>query len=89
MKAFQITGDENRIYFQNLNRRPGEEELAEVLKILNANGCRVGSKTMAGIEDMYRCKMGGKEFDVIFTGEESIVYCKEMETVKEILQLFE
>lgn len=89
MKTFQITGDENRIYFQNLTRRSGEEELAEALETLNARGCKVGQKEMLGTDDIYKCSVDGKEFDVIFTGEESIIYSEDKEMVKKIIQIFE
>ena len=74
MKAFKLPGDEKRIYFQNLNRIPAEEELAAVLKELKAAGYQVSKPKEEGLYDIYICKKDGEQFDVAFTGEETIIY---------------
>ena len=34
METFRMAGDNNRLYFKNYERRPYDEEFAEVMKIL-------------------------------------------------------
>ena len=34
METFRMAGDNNRLYFKNYERRPDDEEFAEVMKIL-------------------------------------------------------
>lgn len=89
MKAFQISGDENRIYFQNLQRRPGEEELQEVIEILTAAGGRLGEKNEAADVDMYIGSLNGIKFRLLYTGEEAIVCIDDKERAGEILKIFE
>ena len=85
MKAFQISGDENRIYFQNLLRRPGEEELQEVIKILITAGGQLGEKNEAADVDMYMGNLNGTEFRPLYTGEEAIICTDSKESAGEIL----
>lgn len=89
MKAFQISGDENRIYFQNLLRRPGEEELQEVIKILTTSGGRLGKKNEVADVDMYMGSLNGTEFRLLYTGEEAIICTDSKESAGEILKIFE
>lgn len=89
MKAFKLSGDEKRIYFQNLNRIPAEEELAEVLKELKEAGCKIGAKEEAGLEDVYKCQRNGMAFNVIFTGEEAFIYSDKAKLIGELMEVFE
>ncbi len=89
MKAFQISGDENRIYFQNLLRRPGEEELQEVIKSLITAGGQLGEKNEAADVDMYMGNLNGTEFRLLYTGEEAIICTDSKESAGEILKIFE
>ena len=43
MKAFTLSGDEKRIYFQNLNRMPAAEELIMVMKEMQQTFCMMGN----------------------------------------------
>lgn len=88
MKAFKLQGDENRIYFQNLNRIPAEEELAAVLEELKAAGCQVGGCKAAGLEDIYKCRLEEREFDLLFTGEEAFLYVPNEEDAEHIMEIF-
>lgn len=89
MKAFKLSGDEKRIYFQNLNRIPAEEELAEVLKELKEAGCKIGAKEGAGLEDMYKCQWKGMQFTVFYTGEEAFIYSDKARLIGELMKVFE
>lgn len=88
MKTFQLSEDENRIYFQNLSRIPAEEELSEVLKVLEAAGCKIGKASEMGLDDKYECKKDGMSFSVIFTGDEAFIHT-EKKNIKAITALFE
>lgn len=89
MEAFQMQDDGKRIYFRNLNRIPPGEELAEVLKRLQVAGCQVGSCKAAGLEDIYQCRLDGREFDLLFTGEEAFLYVPSEEDAEHIMAIFD
>lgn len=88
MKAFQMKDDENRIYFRNYERRPGEEELAEVMELLKKAGAKIGEKEEIADIDLYRCVWEDIPFDVIFTGEEAVIYADDKEDVNKLLEVF-
>ena len=89
MKAFQIGGDEKRIYFQNYERRSGEEELEELIDVLQKAGCQVGTRVMAGIDDIYRCKKDGLDFDIIYGDEEAFIYSDNPYVISDLMKLFD
>ena len=39
-----MAGDNNRLYFKNYERRPDDEEFAEVMKILKEEGAIISDK---------------------------------------------
>lgn len=88
MKTFKLSGIENRIYFQNLNRIPAEEELRNVLEILKAAGCKVSKAKAAGLDDIYSCSLDGMQFKVYFTGEEAFIHAEGAENIKKIEDIF-
>lgn len=89
MKAFKLSGIENKIYFQNLDRIPAEEELAAVLKELKAAGYQVGKPKEAGLYDIYICKKDGEQFKVAFTGEEAVIHSDDPKIIEGLMKLFE
>lgn len=89
MKAFQISGDENRIYFENLQRRPGEEELQEVINILITAGGKLGERNEAADVDIYAGSLNGIKFRLLYTGEEAIICTDNKESAGKILKIFE
>lgn len=44
-----MAGDNNRLYFKNYERRPDDEEFAEVMKILKEEGAIISDKYIAQI----------------------------------------
>ena len=44
METFRLAGDNNRLYFKNFDRRPDDEEFAEVMKILKEEGAIISDK---------------------------------------------
>ena len=88
MKAFKVSGDEKRIYFQNLNRIPAEEELAAVLKELRAAAYKVSKPKEIGLDDIYTCKKGDEQFEVLFTGEEAIIYSEDPKILEGLMEIF-
>lgn len=42
-----MTGDNNRLYFKNYERRPDDEEFAEVMKIVKEEGAIISDKYIA------------------------------------------
>lgn len=42
-----MAGDNNRLYFKNFDRRPDDEEFAEVMKILKEEGAIISDKYIA------------------------------------------
>ena len=89
MKAFKLSGDEKRIYFQNLDQIPAEEELAAVLKELKAAGYQVSKPQEKGLDDVYACKKDGEQFEVVFTGEEAIIYSDKPKIIEGLMKIFE
>ncbi|MGN0394916.1 MAG: hypothetical protein ACI4EF_06100 [Coprococcus sp.] len=89
MKAFQITGDENRIYFENLTRRPVSEELSEVLQILKHRGCNIGKEQDLVLLYSYECKLGNLEFDLLCSDEEAFIYTDDTSSIDKIIKLFD
>ena len=62
-----MAGDNNRLYFKNYDRRPDDEEFAEVVKILKEEGAIISDKYIAPDCDWYQnCKVGEETFDIIF-----------------------
>lgn len=89
MKVFQLSGDEKRIYFQNLDRTPAEEELSAVLNELKAAAYKVSEPQEKGLDDVCVCKKDSEQFDVLFTGEESIIYSDEPKIIEGLIKIFE
>ena len=89
MEAFRMQDDGKRIYFKNLNRIPPGEELPEVLQRLQVAACPVGSCKAAGLEDIYQCRLDGREFDLLFTGEEAFLYVPNEEDAEHIMAIFD
>lgn len=46
-----MAGDNNRLYFKNYERRPDDEEFAEVMKILKEEGAIISDKYIVNIPD--------------------------------------
>lgn len=88
MKAFKLSGIENKIYFQNLERIPAEEELAAVLKELKAAGYKVSKPQEAGLYDIYICQKDGDKFKVAFTGEEAVIHSDDPKIIEGLMELF-
>lgn len=42
-----MIGDNNRLHFKNHERRPNNEEFAEIMKILKEEGAIIGDKYVA------------------------------------------
>ncbi len=84
-----MTDDTNRVYFQNLKRRPAREELEEVLNIVRDAGYTTIDAKMMGSDDIYRCFLGKIEFDIIFTGEETFIYTDKSDDISAIEKIFE
>lgn len=54
-----MAGDNNRLYFKNYERRPDDEEFAEVMKILKEEGAIISDKYIAPDCDWYHnCIIG-------------------------------
>ena len=49
-----MAGDNNRLYFKNYERRPDDEEFAEVMKILKEEGAIISDKYIAPDCDWYQ-----------------------------------
>ena len=50
METFRMAGDNNRLYFKNYERRPDDEEFAEVMKILKEEGAIISDKYISNPE---------------------------------------
>ena len=63
METFRMAGDNNRLYFKNYERRPDDEEFAEVMKILKEEGAIISDKYIAPDCDWYQnCTDGDGTF---------------------------
>lgn len=89
MKAFQLDNDKKHIYFRNLERRPGEEELQECIDIIQDSGGTVGEKNETPLADLYSCKVGKMSFTILFTGEEALISADNEADVAGIMKIFE
>ena len=59
-----MAGDNNRLYFKNYERRPDDEEFAEVMKILKEEGAIISDKYIAPDCDWYQnCTIGEGVFE--------------------------
>ena len=87
-----MAGDNNRLYFKNFDRRPDDEEFAEVMKILKEEGAIISDKYIAPDCDWYQnCKIGEEIFDILFTidGNGTFLYAEKSETLETLERLFE
>lgn len=92
METFRLAGENNRLYFRNFDRRPDNEERAEVMKILIQEGAIISDKYIAPDCDWYRnCKIGEEIFDIVFTidGNGTFLYAEKSETLETLERLFE
>ena len=83
-----MNGDEKRIYFQNLERRPAEEELQEVMETLRAAGGQIGNTVQAADVDRTMCSLDGIGFRILFTGDEAILCADSKEDADELMKVF-
>lgn len=88
MKAIRFSEDEKRIYFQNLNRIPPREELAAVLKVLKDAGYKIDKPQDLCLAEVYACKKGDEQFEVLFTYEEAIIYSDEPRILDGLMGIF-
>lgn len=91
METFRLAGDNNRLYFKNFDRRPDDEEFAEVMKILKEEGAIISDKYIAPDCDWYQnCKIGEETFDIIYTidGDGTFLYAENSETIEILKSLF-
>jgi len=64
METFRMDGDNNRIYFRNLNRVSDDEEYENIMDILENLGCYIGD-TLTGPDcDIVHCEYEGILFNV-------------------------
>ena len=92
METFRLAGDNNRLYFKNFDKRPDDEEFAEVMKILKEEGAIISDKYIAPDCDWYQdCKIGEATFDILFTidGNGTFLYAEKSETLETLERLFE
>lgn len=78
-----MAGDNNRLYFKNYERRPDDEEFAEVMKILKEEGAIISDKYIAPDCDWYHnCIIGEGVFDILYSidGEGTFLYAENTET---------
>ena len=79
METFRMAGDNNRLYFKNYERRPDDEEFAEVMKILKEEGAIISDKYIAPDCDWYHnC----------IIGEGTFLYAENTETLVILERLF-
>ena len=91
METFRLAGDNNRLYFKNYDRRPDDEEFAEVMQILKEEGAIISDKYIAPNCDWYQnCKIGEENFDIINTidGDGTFLYAENSETIETLEALF-
>lgn len=85
-----MDGDNNRIYFRNLNRVSDDEEYENIMDILENSGCDIGD-TLTGPDcDIVHCEYEGILFDVVRTvdGEGSFIYCEDERDMDQIENIF-
>ena len=86
-----MAGDNNRLYFKNYDRRPDDEEFAEIVKILKEEGTIISDKYIAPDCDWYQnCKIGEENFDILFTidGNGTFLYAENSGTIETLESLF-
>lgn len=90
MKGFHMDGDPVRLYFTNYERRPDEEEFAEIVDILNEHGLTIQDKIMGPDCDLYKCKIKNMKFNLVYSidGDGSFLYCDDTEGMKFLESLF-
>ena len=88
MKAIRFSGDEKRVYFQNLNRIPAEEQLIKVMKEMQEAGFRLSKPQMMCLDDVYTCRKAGKECKLYYDGEELFIYSEDQELTEELMRIF-
>lgn len=91
METFRMAGDNNRLYFKNYERRPDDEEFAEVMKILKEEGAIISDKYIAPDCDWYHnCIIGEGVFDILYSidGEGTFLYAENTETLVILVRLF-
>ena len=91
MQTFRVDGDEKHLYFKNLERRSDREELAEVMQILNENGCVIIDRIMGPDCTLYQCKMNGYRFavcDASIDGDGTILCVDDLRTMEFLETVF-
>lgn len=91
MKGFHMDADPVRLYFTNYERRPDEEEFAEILGILKKHNVIISDKIMGPDCDLFKCNIKDVEFNLIYSidGEGSFIYCDDSEGMKFLESLFD
>ena len=90
MKSFFMPGDENRLYFRNLNKISDEQEYKMVMHCLKNADCEIGDKIVGPDCDIIHCSHHGNEFDVIRTidGDGTFIYSSNHAVLEELEDLF-
>lgn len=91
MEIFRMAGDNNRLYFKNYERRPDDEEFAEVMKILKEEGAIISDKYIAPDCDWYQnCTIGEGVFDILYSidGDGTFLYTESSKTLEVLEHLF-
>jgi len=91
MKGFHMDGDPVRLYFTNYERRPNEEEFAEIVDILNKHAMNIQKKIMGPDCDLYKCRIKDVEFELIYSidGDGTFLYCDDSAGMTFLKTLFD
>lgn len=89
MKTIRMKDDNNRLYFENKERISAEDELKKVLTNLRGRNVKVKKSIMGPAEDVYGCKWGQFEFNLVYTFEESFLYADDPKTIDCIERLLQ
>lgn len=78
--------NDNKIGFKNIDRRPEEDILKEVMDLMKTKGVKIGKCQKAPYVDIYPCKHGNIEFDLLFDLDDGVeIYCGEnVQTVQKL-----
>lgn len=67
MRTFRTQDDKNKLFFTNYKRIDEEIVFNEIMQILKDNpNIKISDKEIAPSEDMYRCSISDKGFELIF-----------------------
>ncbi|MDR0879405.1 MAG: hypothetical protein LBN09_01720 [Clostridioides sp.] len=86
MRTFRIKGDTN-LYFKNSQRIP-EDILFENIKNELSEDARIliGQKTIGPSEDIYKCKIDGIDFELVYDIDDGGCISSKSEAAIELLE---